>query len=755
MVKPVRMQEPGSIPRRPDPAAPAPIRPGGGRLLLPLLVLLLAAAACHALASVRSVSLGEWLRRWFGPDPAPAAAPAVLPGAEAEPAPKTLAPEPVHPLVARNIARRLPALHLTRMPCDNRIAARALDLFLDRLDFDRTVFLASDIEEFRGSAESLDDALKKGDLAFAFQVFELFKTRLRNRTAFAESLLDRGFDLTVDESYAWKRKEAPWPATVEEWDTLWRLKIKNETLARIVTRRLQDEEAAARPETVAATNVNAAFKDWEALSPEAFVRKRYHQQLLVVEDHDADWVVQNYLSAFCQAYDPHTDYLSPAATEDFDIDMKLSLSGVGAVLAPEDGVPKIIRIIPGGPAERDGRLQPGDKIVAVAQEDGEPVDVLHWPLTRAVRLIRGPRGTRVTLSVVPASDVSGRTVKIELVRDEVKLEEEAAKGEVREIAGTDGRAWRLGFLRLPAFYADMRSRNDGTETLRRCAQDVRQILADFATNGVQGLLLDLRDNGGGALGEAVEMSGLFLDGPQRPVVQVKESWRVKVLTDPDPGVLFTGPMAVLISRQSASASEILAAALQDYGRAILIGDSKTHGKGTVQSLAPVSDFDTSQGMLKVTAASFHRIGGGSTQLKGVKADIALPSALETLEIGEEFLPHPLPWSLIPAQPVDPVADLGPAIETLRARSAARLAADPRFAARIEQIRRLETLQKTAQISLRLEDRLDLARAERALLELQESDPADRESKKEGPRLIEEEALRILVDLIEIQTQETP
>jgi carboxyl-terminal processing protease len=730
-------------------------------LLLPLLAFLVAAVAVRAVASGDLAGIRSWLRGKIGGHQPPAAAVVQEDSTNAtnspaatgsEPVPKELKPEPVHPLVARNVARRLPAMHLTRMPLNDEIASRALSLYLDKLDYDRTVFLASDIEEFRNESDKLDDAVKNGDLAFAFHVFATYKARLRNRTACVDDLLGKRFDFDVPETFTWKRKDAPWPATLEQWDDLWRLKIKNEIVSRIVSRKLQEEEAAAQTNAVpeaASTNVNAAFKAWENLSPEEFIRKRYHQQLLVVEDHDAEWVVQNYLSSFCQAYDPHTEYMSAASSEDFDIDMKLSLSGVGAVLAPEDGVPKVIRIIPGGPAERDGRLKPGDKIVAVAQGDGEPVDILHWPLTRAVRLIRGPRGTKVVLSVVPAADVSGRTIKLDLIREDVKLEEEAAKTEVRESVGANGRMWRLGLLRLPAFYADMRRKSGGDEELRSSAQDVRRILHDLVTNRVNGLILDLRDNGGGSLGEAVEMTGLFLEGSRQPVVQVKESWRVNGLVDPDPSIAFTGKVVVLINRQSASASEILAAALQDYGRAIMIGDSKTHGKGTVQTLVPVSDFDTSQGTLKVTAASFHRITGGSTQIKGVRADIVIPSALESLEIDEEFLPYPLPWSIIPAVPLTPVADLQGEIEALRARANGRMAADPRFAARLEQIRRLSAMQKTPAISLRLADRIELARTERTLMDLQGSDdPA--EKKKQGGDLVEEEAQRILVDMLEWQ-----
>ncbi|MFO7535216.1 MAG: carboxy terminal-processing peptidase [Kiritimatiellia bacterium] len=726
------------------------------RFLLPLLALILVAGALRAPAFAEWADLRSRLRSSFS-----SATPIDLPPATVstnapdEPAPdaphrtKELKPEPVHPLIARNVARRLPAMHLTRLPFNDEIASRALTLFVDKLDYDRSVFLASDIEEFRSESQSLDDAIKKGDLSFAFRVFDLYKTRLRNRSAFVEELLKTPFDFAEPETYAWKRKDSAWPATLEAWDQLWRLKTKNEVVARMVSRRLQKEEEAAQtnaPAPGSVTNVNAAFKAWENLSPEDFVRKRYQQQFMVVDDHDAEWVVQYYLGSFCQAYDPHTDFLSAASSEDFDIDMKLSLSGVGAVLAPEDGVPKVVRIIPGGPAERDGRLQPGDKIVAVAQGDGEPVDILHWPLTRAVRLIRGPRGTKVVLSVVPASDLSGRTVKLDLVRDEVKLEEEAAKSEIREVPGANGKTWRLALLRLPAFYADMRRKN-GDEELRSSSKDVRLILSDLATNRIDGLLLDLRDNGGGSLGEAVEMSGLFLRGPNQPVVQVKESWRVNVLADPDPSISFTGQVAVLINRQSASASEILAAALQDYGRAVMIGDSKTHGKGTVQTLVKVSDFDEAQGTIKVTAASFHRIGGGSTQLKGVRADIVIPSALECLEIDEQFLPYPMPWSMVPGVPFDPVADLQPKIEVLRKNAEARMAADPRYVARLEQLRRLDAMQKTASISLRFSDRIELARSERALMDLQTADePAGK--KKEGNDLVEQEAQRILVDMLE-------
>jgi len=664
---------------------------------------------------------------------------------------KVLEPTPGHRLSARNLVRRLPVLHITRAPLTEETAATALDIFLERLDFDRSIFLASDVEEFRGEIPRLVPALKEGNLDFPFRVFTLYKNRLRNRVRFVESLLDHPLDFSVSETYHWKRRTAPWPATVAEWDDLWRRKVKNDVLARQVAQTLQEEEASRKKSDSGAVTNASPSDTWDRLSPAEFVRKRYQQTLMIIEDHEAEWLVQTYLSAFAQAYDPHTEYFSPETQEDFDIDMKLSLSGVGAVLMPEDGFPKVVRIIPGGPADMDGRLKPGDRIVAVAQENEDPVDIFHWPLSRAVRLIRGPRGTKVTLSVLPAGDVSGRIVKIELIRDEVKLEEEAAKSEVREVLCPDGLARRVGLIRLPQFYGDMRRRGrDGEEeSLRSCARDVRNLLQGMMSQAVAGVVFDLRNNGGGSLSEAVELTGLFLEGPRRPVVQVKESWRVNTLYDPDPGVVFTGAVVVLVNRQSASASEIMAAALQDYGRALLVGDSKTHGKGTVQSLIPLSDIDPAQGSLKITVATFHRITGGSTQLKGVEPDIVIPSPLEALEIGEEYLRNPLPWSSLPGLTFERVADWAPLLTNLATRSLARRMADPRFAARAEQSQRLAEFHQKAEVPLMLEERLALARAERELIEIQQTseESGATTARPTAADLVEEEALRILADLL--------
>lgn len=676
-----------------------------------------------------------------------------------------LAPQPQYGRIARAVARALPRMHLEHRPVNDELASRALRLFLDTLDYDHTLFLASDIEEFEMQNSRLDDRLRDGDVSFAFEVFEIYRRRLDNRFQFIQALLEKGFDVEQAESYTWKRKTAPWAATEAEWDELWRLKIKNEYVGRVVADRLAREEAAkaaaaatnappAAEGAPAATNGEAAAEapaatNAPAVTPEDFILKRYRQLVTIMNDHDSEWVLQTYLSSFAQAFDPHTEYMSASSTEDFDIGMKLSLVGIGALLTSEDGMAKIVRLIPGSPAERDGRLKPNDRIIAVAQGDDAPEDVLHWPLTRTVRLIRGEAGTKVVLTVIPASDLTGtRTEKVDLIRGEVQLEDQAAKGSVKDIKEPDGTVHRLGVISLPAFYVDIRGKMEENGDYRSSLRDVRRLLSDMETNGVEGVLIDLRNNGGGSLTEAVEMTGLFLDSG--PIVQVKESRGIKILCDPDPSTVFDKPAVVLVNRQSASASEILAAALQDYGRAVIIGDSKTHGKGTVQSLVLVDDRDQGMGSLKVTTASFHRISGGSTQLKGVRPDIVISSALDSIEVGEEHLPYPLDWSMVDQALYAPQTNLAPMILELRANSARRMAQDPRFEARGRQLEWLADMQHMQDLPLRIEDRLALAEKEKALRDIEESeDSADEEKAgEEDPVLLE--SLRILGDMVSLQ-----
>ncbi|MBU1909906.1 MAG: carboxy terminal-processing peptidase, partial [Verrucomicrobia bacterium] len=655
-----------------------------------------------------------------------------------------------------------PQWHLTQRPLDDSSAADALDRFLAFLDYDRSYFLSSDIEQFQRAVTNLDNGLLVGDVSFAYEVYDVLRARVSNRVEFADALLERGFDLDRKESYTWKRKDVEWPADEAAWDDLWRRKIKNQYIAHLVNRQLAGSTngmTSADGATEAPDGEAEPIEETEAppdlrLTPEEAIRKSYRQYLNVLNDNRAEWPVDRYLNAFAKAYDPHTDYMSASQTEDFEIGMKLSLVGIGARLTSEDGAAKIDQLISGGPAEKDGRLKAGDKIIAVAQGDGEPVSILHWPLNKAVRLIRGEKNTKVVLSVIPASDPSGTTVvKIDLIRDEVKLEDQAAKAAVKEVVDADGRTRRFGVITLPDFYADVQLARRSRADARSSAQDVRRLLRELSTNRIEGLVLDLRNNGGGLLAEAVRMTGLFIE--RGPVVQVSDGRRSQVMSDSDPAVVCNEPMIVLVNRQTASASEILAGALQDYGRAIIAGDSKTHGKGTVQTLADLKTGQPALGKLKVTTASFYRISGGSTQLRGITPDIVTPSSMDTLEIGEEFLPHALAWTRIQPLSYRPVDHLDELIPVLRQRVDERRRADTRYQAYLELLEQLAVRQKAPEVTLNLEERLAQARAEKELRDLlrkKDAGPGDDQAD-----ILLNESFQILCDLIALTTPpaETP
>ena len=664
--------------------------------------------------------------------------------------------------IARLVARNLPRLHITRKPLDNDLAEAALRIYLDTLDYEHSYFLASDVESFMAEVTALDDELREGKADLPFRIYEVLKERASNRVEYVDQLLEKGFDFTTDETYEWRRKDVPWPANEEEWNELWRKRVKNQYLGQLVVRAQgtnETDDVSETDVTLEATNkvaeADAPATNAPALAPptpEEFVRKAYRQYLMVLMDNDPEWVLERYLTSFARAYDPHTDYMSASNLEDFDIGMKLSLTGIGAMLTTEDGAAKIERLIAGGPAERDGRLRPGDKIIAIAQDKAEMVDVLHWPLRKTVRLIRGEKGTRVVLKVIRASDPTGSTVElIDLVRDEVRIEEQAAKSELRETPDTAGVRHRIGVITLPEFYTGMQKDSEGKTVPRTSSHDVRRLLAELRTQEVNGVILDLRSNGGGLLSEAIETAGLFIDSG--PVVQVYNRMSTRVLTDDDPELVYDGPLVVLVSRQTASASEIVAAALQDYGRAIVIGDTKTHGKGTVQSLAALQNSDPALGTLKITTATFYRIDGASTQLRGVVPDIVVPSMLDALEIGEEHLPHALPWTKVFPSLYRKATDVDTVLPELKKRSAARMKEDPRYRAHLDFVERLTERQRTRKISLNLEERLRLAEEERELQKLldeTEGGRPDENAKKQD--VVLSEALQVITDWITLRDE---
>jgi carboxyl-terminal processing protease len=682
-------------------------------------------------------------------------------------------PEADYAKIVKTLAHELPREHLSRHALDDAISNQMLENYIKALDSERIYFLESDIAVFSRKEALLDDEIRTGDIAFAYEVFDVFRERVRNRFAYTEKLLEKGFDLTLDEEYRWKRKEEPWCADEDEWNDLWRKRIKNEYLRKAVADILAADDVAAAekdPEPPSESVATNSTEDAEALlpegdtldgdvapaekvSPEEFIQERYKQFLMTLEDSDSEWVLQKYLSAFARSYDPHCDYMSPATAEDFDIEMKLSLFGIGALLRPEDGAAKIVSLIPGGPAARDeskSKLRPGDKIIGVAQDTEKSVSILHWPLYKAVRIIRGEKGSRVVLTVIPATDPTGTSTKtVALIRDEVKLEDRAAKSTTKTLSGANGAEVKLGVIELPGFYADLKGKRSNPE-YKSSSRDVGRILREMREDDVEGIVLDLRNNGGGSLLEAVLMTGLFIK--TGPTVQVRERHTISIIPDNDPSIVYGGPLVVLVNRLSASASEILAAALQDYGRAIIVGDSKTHGKGSVQTILGLNRSDT-MGAIKVTNALFYRISGGSTQLRGVTPDIIVSSAFDCMEFGEDFLTNPMEWSTVRSAIYSPFDNLEGLISTLGEQSEARTSSDERFIAYRALLKRIETLTTRETLSLNLEKRQAQATAEKELLDIQNSlmgqgdhDDDDEETVSD---LVEEEALQILMDMIRI------
>ena len=615
--------------------------------------------------------------------------------------------------IARTVAYTLPVYHLNRLPLNEFISTNAFNLFLDTLDPSKS-FLKSDIDELSIKYPSLHRDLRKGDISFSKDAYDILIKRIKNRNEYIELLLENEFDTQIDEDYLWDREDASWAENEDDWNSLWRKKIKNEYIAKLV----DDYTEPLITNSLSSTTNDLVTADDidEILSPEDFILKKYKQLLSTMESFDNEMLLKQYLSSFSRVYDPHSDYLSPSNVEDFDINMKLSLVGIGAMLSVDDGAAKIERLISGGPAEKDGRLKPGDKIIAVAQGDSEPQNILHWPLYKAVRLIRGEKGSKVVLTIIPKTDQNGtRTKIIDLIRDEVKLEEQAAKVAFTKLMAKKRKNIYWSYY-SPDFYADFQATNAKEKDARRCSTDVKNLLKTLQNNNIDGLILDLRNNGGGSLIEAVKIAGYFI--PSGPIVQVKNRRSLQILPDVDPITEYDGPLIILVNRLSASASEILAAAMQDYERAIIVGDEHTHGKGTVQTLMALGD---KKGSLKLTTSSYYRINGGSTQLKGVTPDIIIPSLFDVADTGEKELDYALPWDTI--QPAlftrfDNYEDLIPQLKTA---SIERREKDEEFQSFLDKRNKLEDKFNSKLISLNLKNRLAEAKNEKELDDIFDDD----------------------------------
>lgn len=590
--------------------------------------------------------------------------------APAEQAGSVLAPQPVHEDTVEAILDRLDN-HYVNIKLDDQLASRLLDQYLKDLDGNRLYFLASDIESFEAWRKQLDNQLADNDLSAGYTIFNLYQQRARERIEYVLGLLDDGIDeldLDDDESILVDRSKAEWAKDEDESNELWRKRLEDAVIAMRLDG-TDDETIVER------------------------LQQRYNGQRKRLEQSTPEDVFQLYVNALTQVYDPHTSYFTPHNSENFNINMSRSLEGIGAVLQAEDEYTKVVRLVPGGPAAKSGQLKPADRIVGVAQGDDDMVNILGWRLDEVVNLIRGPKGTRVRLEVIPSGSANQHlTREISIERNRVVLEDQAAKSDVIEIKRQD-RTVRIGVIEIPAFYLDFEAYHRGDPDYTSTTRDVYRLLTELQTKNIDGLVIDLRDNGGGSLHEATQLVSLFID--RGPTVQVRDA-RGRVQAEPDqyPGMLYFGPMSVLVNRYSASASEIFAGAMQDYGRALIVGD-QTFGKGTVQTLVPLD-----HGQLKITQAKFYRVSGGSNQNKGIIPDITMPYLVDKNDIGESALPNALAWDQIAPVRYTRLADFTPYLQPLRQAHEQRLREDPEFDYIRAQIAMLEENQSRESLSLK-------------------------------------------------------
>ena len=647
---------------------------------------------------------------------------------------EVLAPSERHAKVSRLVTTLFERSHYRRMPVDDVASSLMLDAYIEALDGNRQYFLASDIEEFEALRTRLDDAVKRGQLDPVFDVYRRFMERTRERLDYALAQLEMEHDFTVDEEFMFDRSEAPWPASVAELDDLWRKRVKNDALGLMLT-----------------------GKDWE--ESRKILEGRYRQVMKRFGQVRSDDVFETFMNAYAHTMDPHTSYYSPRNSEEYRIQMSLNYDGIGATLQLQDEYVAVINVIEGGPAALDGTLKPKDRIVGVGQgEDGEIVDVVGWRLDEVVDLIRGPGGSTVRLQVLPGGAAPGSTpVVIPLVRDKVKLEAQAARKEVLEIE-QDGRKRRIGVITVPSFYQDYNARVSGAREYTSTTADVRRLALELMEEGIDGMVLDLRNNGGGHLSEATSMTSLFV--PAGPIVQLRDtSGRIEVLEERAEGPVYDGPLAVLVNRFSASASEIFAAAIQDYGRGIVIGQ-QTYGKGTVQNLYPLDRYapgaEPRFGQLTLTVGKYYRVTGESTQHRGVIPDITVPSLVDTHMVGESTRDTALPWDQIRPTPFSRQGSLGDAIEIVTAEHTERTAQDPNFRYLLGSIEAVETRRSRKSVSLSIEARKAENAAEEAAQLARENErraalglePAESlaEAEEDAPDVVLQEAAHMVIDL---------
>ncbi|WP_151703203.1 carboxy terminal-processing peptidase [Nitrincola alkalilacustris] len=659
-----------------------------------------------------------------------------------------LAPEPVHEQALLNVIAALQQNHYTGMQLDEALASNALDRYLQDLDPTRSYFYAEDIKKFESFRNTLIQELYSGDATTGFTIYNRFKERNLERLDYLLAMLNdenHTFDFEEDAVFESDRSEAEWISSEAQMNDLWSKRLKSSILSLKLADRSLEE------------------------SREVLI-KRYQNQRNRVEQINSEDVFERYINALAHVFDPHSQYLSPRSQENFQINMSLSLEGIGAVLQSEDEYVKIVRLVPAGPADKTGQLRAADTIVGVGQgEEGPIEDVVGQRLDDVVKLIRGPRGTKVRLEVIPADAVDrSQRRQVTIVREQVKLEEQSAQKRVLEIT-RDNQPYRIGVIEIPAFYIDFAAMQSGDPNYKSTTRDVEKLITELKQEGIDGLIVDLRNNGGGSLREANELTGLFIS--RGPTVQIRDaSGRVDILGDFDPKIAWSGPLAVIVNRLSASASEIFAGAIQDYDRGLVLG-SRTFGKGTVQTLLPLD-----HGQLKLTHAKFYRISGDSTQNKGVEPSISFPTLYDEKEIGESALEGALPWDQVHPVRYGRFPSLSMMIEELTTRHLRRTGEDPDFMFMHEQVSRMKEMRNQTDIPLNMvalrsqreeaeewqletENRRRLAKGEEAVETLAELElllPKDNQGRTINPETesILNESAQVLVDYIDLTLRQT-
>jgi carboxyl-terminal processing protease len=651
---------------------------------------------------------------------------------------KFLFPEQRHENIGELITQFIQKSHYMHIAVDDELSSRVMDVYIESLDRNRMYLLASDVEYFDNYRYEMDDVVKSKPLDPVFQMFEVYQTRVRERLTYALTQLESEPDYQSDEEYEFDRSESPWASSSAELDEIWRQRVVNDAL-----------------------NLALENEPWEKI--QEVLTSRYSGFLKRLDQVNNDDVFERFMNAFAHTLDPHSSYLSPRNSEEYRIQMSLSYFGIGASLQTEDDFVKIVGIIPGGPAAIDGKLQPNDRITGVAQGlEGDVQDVIGWRLDDVVDLIRGPADSIVRLEIIPANTPPGSPKKmINLTRDQVKLEEQAAKSEIVKVP-RDGREWSIGVISVPSFYRDYRALSNGDKNYTSTTKDVKRLIAELEEQGIDGLVIDLRGNGGGHLTEATALSGLFIDNG--PVVQLRNAnGRISRLDDPDPvaRVAYNGPLAVLVNRFSASASEIFAAAIQDYARGVIVGQ-QTFGKGTVQNLYSLDQYlraedDKGFGQLTLTIGKYYRVTGESTQHRGVDPDISLPSGIDAELIGESVRDSALPWDTVQTTRFRAGKPLDSTIQSLTVSHTERAKDDPNFQYQVDMIREAEEarLQKTVSLNMDkrraereedLQKRLERENERRSALNLDPVENLDDIEDGDLPDVLLDQAAGIVTDL---------